>query len=113
MPKIQVYRFDLYGRYQILWTDIAHFQYEPAYNTSLCTKFQVYCSLRSDVTLLTTDGHSSNVLEFCADEVSPRNLWSQIIISRCYTRILIRAACNPYWTRSRVADRERPSIYGW
>ena len=26
-----IYRFDWYGRYQILWTDIAHFQYRPAY----------------------------------------------------------------------------------
>ena len=26
-----VYRFGLYGRYQILWTDTAHFQYQPAY----------------------------------------------------------------------------------
>ena len=39
--KTPVSRFDLYGRYQILWTDIAH-------NTSLCAKFQVYSSLRSD-----------------------------------------------------------------
>ena len=31
VPKIPVYRFGLYGRYQILWTDIAHFQYQPAY----------------------------------------------------------------------------------
>ena len=32
-----------------------------------------------------TDRHSSNVLEFCADQMSPRNIGSQIIISRCYT----------------------------
>ena len=31
VPKIPVYRFGLYGWYQILWTDIAHFQYRPAY----------------------------------------------------------------------------------
>ena len=32
VPKIPVYRFCLYGRYQILWIDIAHFQYQPAYS---------------------------------------------------------------------------------
>ena len=31
VPKIPVCRFGLYGRYHILWTDIAHFQYHPAY----------------------------------------------------------------------------------
>ena len=31
VPQIPVYRFGLYGRYQILWTDIAHIQYQPAY----------------------------------------------------------------------------------
>ena len=34
-----------------------------------------------------TDRHSSNVLEFCAYQMSPRNIGSQIIISRCYKRI--------------------------
>ena len=35
-----------------------------------------------------TNRHSSNVLEFCADQMSPRNIGSQIIIiSRCYKRI--------------------------
>ena len=29
--KTPVYRLGLYGRYQILLTDIAHFQYQPAY----------------------------------------------------------------------------------
>ena len=29
VPKIPVYQFGLYGRYQILWTDLAHFQYQP------------------------------------------------------------------------------------
>ena len=33
-----------------------------------------------------TDRHSSNILEFCADQMSPRNIGSQIIISRCYKR---------------------------
>ena len=31
VSKLPIYRFGLYGRYQILWTDIAHFQYQPAY----------------------------------------------------------------------------------
>ena len=31
VPKIPLYQFGLYGRYQILWTDIPHFQYQPAY----------------------------------------------------------------------------------
>ena len=31
VPKIPVYRFGLYGWYQILWTDIAYFEYQPAY----------------------------------------------------------------------------------
>ena len=55
----------------------------------------VCSSLCSDVIVFTTDGrtdgwtdrHSSNVLEFCADQMSPRNIGSQIIISRCYKRI--------------------------
>ena len=34
-----------------------------------------------------TDRHSSNVVEFCADQKFPRNIGSQIIISRCYKRI--------------------------
>ena len=34
-----------------------------------------------------TDRHSSNVLEFCGDQMSPSNIGSQIIISRCYKRI--------------------------
>ena len=29
VPKTLVYRFDLYGRYQTLWTDIAHFEISP------------------------------------------------------------------------------------
>ena len=34
-----------------------------------------------------TDRHSSNVLEVCADQMSPGNIGSQIIISRCYKSI--------------------------
>ena len=67
-------------------------------NRSLCANFQVCSSLCSDAIVFTTDGytdgrtdgrrdrHSSNVLEFCADQMSPRNIGSQIIISRCYKK---------------------------
>ena len=34
-----------------------------------------------------TDRHSSNVVEFGADQMSPRNIGSQITICRCYKRI--------------------------
>ena len=68
MPKIPVYRFGLYGRYQILCTNIAHFQCRPAMaNISLLAKFEVRISFRSNAIVITTDGqtdrHSSNVLE--------------------------------------------------
>ena len=64
-------------------------------NRSLCANFQVSSSLRSDAIVFTTDGHtdgrtdrySSNVLEFHADQMSSRNLGSQINISRRPTRI--------------------------
>ena len=52
--KTPAYRFDLYGRYQILWTDIAHFQYRPA-NKIIFAKFEVRSSLRSDAIVITTD----------------------------------------------------------
>ena len=72
MPKIPVYRFGLY-------TD------GPMANRSLFAKFEVRSFLRSDVIVITTDGrtdrHRSNVLEFHADQMSPRNLGSQIHIS--------------------------------
>ena len=60
---------------------------------------QICSSLCSDVIVFTTDGHtdgrtdgrtdrnSSNVLEFCADQMSSGNIGSQIIISMCYKRI--------------------------
>ena len=45
--------------------------------------------MRSDVIVITTDGrtdrHSSNVLEFRADQMSPGNIRSQINISMCPT----------------------------
>ena len=51
-------------------------------NISLCAKFQVCSFLCSDAIVFTTDRrtdgrtdrHSSNVLEFCADQMSPRNM---------------------------------------
>ena len=111
--KTPVYRFDLYGRYRIrwtdadilwqcylelvykpkyqiwwesfLWTEIAHFQYRPVANRSPFAKFEVPSSLRSGAIVMTTDGrtdrHSSNVLEFLADQMPPINLGSQINIS--------------------------------
>ena len=113
--KTPVYRFDLYGRYQTLWTDDDKFwiwliwevpdpvdRYRPFsiptsvwlieayvqifnFCSSLCSYAIVFTTYgRTDGR---TDRHSSNVLEFCADQMSPRNIGSQIIISRCYKRI--------------------------
>ena len=67
----------------------------PMANRSLFAKFEDRSSLRSDVILITTDGrmdgrtdrHSSNVLEFRANEISLRNLGSQINISMRPMRI--------------------------
>ena len=54
-------------------------------NRILFIKFEVRSSLRLDAIVITTDGrtdrHSSNVLEFRADRMSPRNVGSQINIS--------------------------------
>ena len=44
VPKIPIYRFGLYGRYQILCTDMA------------IAKFEVGSSLRSDAIVITTNG---------------------------------------------------------
>ena len=94
--KSPVFRLDLYGRYHILWTDIAHFQYQPAYvqQKPMCnfSSLQLFAFGRNRVydrrTAIRTDSrHSSNVLEFCADQMSLRNIGSQIIISMCYKRI--------------------------
>ena len=63
----------------------------PMANRSLYAKFEVRSSSRSEAIVITTNGrtdrHSSNVLEFRADQMSPRILWSQINISRCYASI--------------------------
>ena len=64
-------------------------------NRSLFAKFEVRGSLRSDAIVTTIDGrmdrqtdrHSSNVLVFLADQMSSRNLRSQINISRRPIRI--------------------------
>ena len=56
VPKIPVYRFVLYAIYQILWTNIAHFQYRyPMANRSLFAKFEVRRFLRSNAIVITTD----------------------------------------------------------
>ena len=62
---------------------------------SLFGKFEVRSSLRSEAIVITTDGrtdrrtdrHTSNVLEFRVDQMSERNLGSQINIYRRPTRI--------------------------
>ena len=63
----------------------------PLANISLFAKFEVRSSLRSCTIVIKTDGrtdrHSSNVLEFRADQMSPRNLGYQINISMRPTRI--------------------------
>ena len=64
-------------------------------NRSLLAKFEVRSSLRSEAIVITTDArtegrtdrHSTNVLEFRADQISPRNIGSQINISMRPTRI--------------------------
>ena len=60
-------------------------------NRSLFAKFEVRSYLRSVAIVITTDGrtdrHSSNVLEFRADQMSARNLGTQINISMRPTRI--------------------------
>ena len=61
-------------------------------NISISANFPVFTS---DAVVFTTDGHtdgrtdrhSSNVLEFYADQMSPRNIAAQINISRCYKRM--------------------------
>ena len=56
--KTPVSSLHLYGQYQILWTDIAHFQYRPMANRSLLAKFVVRGFLRSDAIVITTDGRT-------------------------------------------------------
>ena len=57
----------------------------------LVAKFEVRSSLRSDEIVISTDGrtdrHNSNVVEFRADQMFPRNLGSSINISMRPTRI--------------------------
>ena len=75
VPKIPVYRFGLYGSYQILWNNIA-----PCVRTK--SWLLRTCGLMDG----RTNRQSSNVLEFRPDQMSPGNLGSQINISRCLTR---------------------------
>ena len=56
-------------------------------SVALCVRTQSCLPQTDGRTDGRTDRHSSNVLEFCADQMSPRNIGSQIIISRCYKRI--------------------------
>ena len=57
VPQTPVYQCDLYGRYQILWTDIAHFQYQFN-NTSLCVKSIAHCVWRYRVYHIRTNGRT-------------------------------------------------------
>ena len=86
VPNTPVYLFNRYSPY--------HFNTNQRMgNISLSAKAvkSVALFVRTQSCLPQTDGrtdrHSSNVLEFCADQMSPRNIWSKIIISRCYKRI--------------------------
>ena len=58
-------------------------------NISVFEKFDVRNPLRSDAIVITTDYRQidSNVLEFRADQMSPRRLESQLNISMHPTRI--------------------------
>ena len=101
--RTPVYRIDLNGKHRTLWTyndilytDIAFFQYQPAcWQQKLMCKFsslQLFAFGRNRVYHRRTDGRTdgrtdSNILEFCADQMSLRNIGSQIIISMCYKRI--------------------------
>ena len=78
-----------YGRYQILWTDIPFSIPTSAWIIQDCVQNFKSIALFGHYRVYhrRTDRHISNVLEFCIDQMSPRNLWSQIIISRRYTRI--------------------------
>ena len=76
----------------MLWTDIAHTNTDRHMaNRSPFAKFEVHSSLCLDAIVVTADGrtdrHSSNVLEFRADQMSSRNIGSQIIISWGYKLI--------------------------
>ena len=90
VPKISLYMFVLYGKYQILWTDIAIFKTNrPMANRSLFAKFEIRSYLRSDSIMITTNGrtdrHSSNIVEFRADQMTSKNLGSPINKSRYCT----------------------------
>ena len=59
VSNIPVYRFGLYGRYQVLLIDTAHFQYLwTMANRSLFAKLEVRSSLRSDAIVITTNGRT-------------------------------------------------------
>ena len=82
----------------------------PMADGSLVAKFEVRSSLLSDAIVITTEGrtyqHSSNVLKFRADQMSPSNLGSQIDISRCHTRIdKINIRSMRRYTKKRLSRR--------
>ena len=95
--KTPVYRFCLYGKYQDdYYYDQDDYRYSPFSIPSglwlmktYFAKFEVCRFLRSGASVITTDGwtdwridrHMSNVLEFRADQKSPRNQGFQINIS--------------------------------
>ena len=56
-------------------------RYRPMANRSLFAKFEVRSSLRSDAIVITTD-ERTDVLEFRADQMSPRNIGSQFSMRR-------------------------------
>ena len=56
-------------------------------SVALCVRTQSCLPQTDGRTDWRTDRHSSNVLEFCAEQMSQNNIGSQIIISRCYKRI--------------------------
>ena len=64
---------------------------QPIHKISPHAKFQVRSYPRSAAIVFTTDartdGHSSNILESPPEQMSPKNLGSQINISMRYKRI--------------------------
>ena len=56
-------------------------------SVALCVRTQSCLPQTDGRTDGRTDRHSSNVLEFCPDQMSPRNQGSQIYISMRYKRI--------------------------
>ena len=77
---------DRYGTFSIP-TSVIEAYVQIFKSIALCARTQSCLPQTDTRTDGRTDKHSSTVLEFCADQMSPRNIGSQIIISRCYKRI--------------------------